>query len=107
MFKDTLEPYHILRSEAGLVHHCERGQFRGSLSVRGSVLSLSLFEPKVSGTIVHQFLLRHEETGTFYFFRSAGSMGSEGISLRVRERHRSNRPATRGKFRMSLFSCQE
>jgi hypothetical protein len=35
------------------------------------------------------------ETGTFYFFRSAGSMGSKGISLRVRERRRSNRPSTR------------
>ena len=46
------------------------------------------------------------ETGTFYFFRSAESMESEGISLRVRERCRSNRSATRremgpGTFRFS------
>src|SRR6185503_7848791 len=33
--------------------------------------------------------------GDIYFFKSAASMGSEGISLRVRERRRSNRPATR------------
>jgi hypothetical protein len=41
------------------------------------------------------FEVSGRETGTFYFFRSAGSMGSEGISLRVRERRRSNQPATR------------
>ena len=41
------------------------------------------------------FEVSERETGTFYFFRSAGSMRSGGISLRKRARHRSNRPATR------------